>query len=369
MMKRKNKASFLLLLFILILILVCLISLFAIFRTAQVVEAKEAALTEGRVNIHLQQESSPFDVQREAYDTLLEQLYGGEHFTYYEIYNQYLIPSESMDTTRFCMEEGTTQIRCRQIGFNVQEAFGLSVEEGRSLAENDFVYAGIGTIPVLMGHEYKDRFSLGDIFSCDYLYITYSFQVVGFLSEGAVLNLPLSYTPLDDCIVMPMFGLPEYIDLESTRPLKIHLANRVSGHALAHPGEGAEAYAELEAILQDCTSAGTFSLSANSLEATGQMSVSFQLLSIGAGLAAAVVLIFILLLARKKMVPMRWWGVVLSFPLTAAPSFILMTLLAGLLYIHLPMQFRVILPMAIWGVVTLCLQLPRKGEATVQTEK
>lgn len=356
------------LLFILIFLMICLISLFAIFQTAQVVEAREAALTEGQVNIHLQQESSPFEVQREAYDTLLERLYGGEHFDYYEIYNQYLIPSESTDSSPIFMEE-ETELPCKQIGFNVQEAFGLSVEEGRNLTEKDFLYAGIGYIPVLMGHEYKDRFSLGDIFSCDYLYVTYPFQVVGFLPEGAVLNLPLSYTPLDDCIVMPMFDLPEYVDVESVEPLKIHLANKVSGQVLAHPGEGAEAYAELEAILHDCASAGTFSLNASSLEATGQMSVGFQLLSIGTGLAAAVVLILILLLTRKKMVPMRWWGVVLSFPLTAAPGFILMTLLAGLIYIHLPQLFRVILPMVIWGVVILCLQIPRKEKATVETEK
>lgn len=198
---------------------------------------------------------------------------------------------------------------------------------------------------------------MGDVFTCDYLYVTCSFQVIGFFPEGAVLGLPLSYTPLDTHIVMPMFALFEHIDLESIPPFKIHLANRVSGQVLAHPEEDREAYAELEEILAEYPSAGTFSLSSSSLLGGNTLT-----LSTAVAIAAVAVLVLTWALARSAL-PMKWWGTTLSFLLMAGFGVILLTALAGFLSVRLPMAVRLLLPSGIWASVLLCLQLPRKAQS------
>lgn len=131
-MKRKPCSR--ILIFALALLAEGLAALFFIFQAMQSVEAKELALTEGRVNIHIQQESSPFEVEREDYEALLARLYAGEHFEYYEIYNQFLLPSEGADSGLFYMEDGSEQIPCIQIGTNVQESLVFRSQRDGTLA-------------------------------------------------------------------------------------------------------------------------------------------------------------------------------------------------------------------------------------------
>jgi hypothetical protein len=72
-----------------------------------------------------------------------------------------------------------------QVSGNFLKEFGVSVAEGRSFLDSDFHYSPGETIPVLLGHDYREYLSLGDQLHGIYLGENMVFKVVGFLSDNA----------------------------------------------------------------------------------------------------------------------------------------------------------------------------------------
>ncbi|UNC93268.1 ABC transporter permease [Candidatus Contubernalis alkaliaceticus] len=72
-------------------------------------------------------------------------------------------------------------LKCLHISDNVFAEFGISVNEGRSFQERDFKLDLDDGAKVILGHEYKDIFSIGDTFEAFNLFENMSYEVVGFL--------------------------------------------------------------------------------------------------------------------------------------------------------------------------------------------
>lgn len=162
-------------------------------------------------------------------------------YTYYEIYSQYL-ENPSLQGTFYRAEsgelkEGAEAIYCTQISRNVIEDFQLEVSKGRLFSETDYVLGE--KIPVLMGHGYAEIYEIGDVFECNYLFDTYSFEVVGFLKEGSKISPNGENFGLDNQVVIPAFAIDE--TKEITPGLKIHYANKTSGTVIL-PRENAERF-------------------------------------------------------------------------------------------------------------------------------
>ncbi len=209
------------------------------------------------VYFRLQHESNPFIPEMSDYVALNTALNHADSFMYYEIYSQPLFVNEYTDPSQafFCDEPNV--INAIQISQNVQKDFALSLQSGRFLSTGDYSSNGTNHIPVLMGYNYLDSFKIGDVFSSDYLFDPYTFNVVGFLENGAHIETSLFTYELDSCVVIPSFNV-ENIS-ESTDGLLIHCSNQTSGVARASITESSVAYNELETLLKD-NAAGSYTV-------------------------------------------------------------------------------------------------------------
>ena len=110
-------------------------------------------------------------------------------------------PIESEDKSK-------KDVKCLHVSKNVFSEFGVTVSEGREFQNEDFHYDNGEYIPIILGHEYKDIFSLGQILDGEYLSETFKFKVIGFLPE--LTEIPVSGNTgtilCDRYIVMPAFS-------------------------------------------------------------------------------------------------------------------------------------------------------------------
>ncbi len=72
-----------------------------------------------------------------------------------------------------------------QVSERFLDEFGVTVDEGRRFQESDFQYQQGETIPVLLGHDYREFVLLGDYLHGIYLGENMVFKAVGFLSDDA----------------------------------------------------------------------------------------------------------------------------------------------------------------------------------------
>lgn len=219
----------------------------------------------GYIFIQLQHESNPINTDVNEYCELYNTLVESETYSYYELYQQPLDMQYIMDhapSTVSVEQNQYDRVPCVQISSNVISAFEIHVEVGELLSTNEFLYDGTKPIPVCMGSNYMQYCSIGDTFIADYLFDTYTFQVVGILAQGSVINNSLHFIILDDYIVMPSFNLDG--DLEQTDGLKIHYANKTSGMIRTLPSEYDQVISSIKPLL-DATSAGEYTISSSSL--------------------------------------------------------------------------------------------------------
>ena len=89
------------------------------------------------------------------------------------------------------------------------DIFGLSLDSGRLFTEEEFTVLDPTHVPVLLGYDYKDYFSIGDtfegyLFSSDYEANKTVFEVIGFISKGQ-LFMPISgsLNTYDNHVILP----------------------------------------------------------------------------------------------------------------------------------------------------------------------
>lgn len=101
-------------------------------------------------------------------------------------------------------QDGHTYEALDYVGLSPEafKEFDIGIESGRAFKDEEFNYKESGTIPVLLGSEYKDYFKIGDKFSA-LCYDEINCEVVGFLKKNSsyILNEKLTY--LDRSVVLP----------------------------------------------------------------------------------------------------------------------------------------------------------------------
>lgn len=109
-------------------------------------------------------------------------------------------PMESKD-------EFKKSVKCLHVSSNVFSEFGITVSEGREFQDEDFYYTAGEYVPIILGHEYKEVFSIGQILDGKYLDKTLKFRIMGFLPELTEIPAPGNRGTLlcDRYIVMPAF--------------------------------------------------------------------------------------------------------------------------------------------------------------------
>lgn len=232
------------------------------------------------VYFELQQESSPFDVPLENYVHFYSQLCNNLGFEYYECYLQYLeTSSESenfFDYETETLQKGCDAVLCVQISENLQNRNHFECYRGRLFDTKDFQYYG-GTIPVILGYEYRDVYQIGFQFTAIYLYQTYNFEVVGILDKDSMIQNPGATILLDKYVIMTGFNVCSMP--QENAGITIHYANKTSGCLVAPIEKFTETSNYIKQLLLDqkCGyyTIDVFPVKYNVIEKTGFDIVSF----------------------------------------------------------------------------------------------
>lgn len=227
----------------------------------------------GHIYITLQHESNPLDLPDEeqtleTFRTVYDSLRRTDLYTYYEIYRQPLDITHGFgafysQSARELSEDARSL--CVQISENVQNDFDLSILNGRSLCEEDYTHKKEDVIPVLMGFDYSKIYEVGDTFTANYLYSTYSFEVVGFLNDNCNITLSTGAIDLNKYIIMPSFEFensPQTAQEYVTQ--KIHYANKTSGKISVIQEKHDQACVYIQSIIND-SGIGDYSWTSSSL--------------------------------------------------------------------------------------------------------
>lgn len=114
------------------------------------------------------------------------------------------------------INDSVTRLNAMQIDKNYIEIFGLQIEDGRLFDDDDFTELDPDHVPVILGHDYSQFFSVGDTFKASYLeqmgtqpngktfdYMT--FEIIGFVKEDAFFYKIASDKPVpfDTYIIIP----------------------------------------------------------------------------------------------------------------------------------------------------------------------
>lgn len=193
------------------------------------IEERTLELDRGKIVLTIQHETDPTSLPDttgtiDCFRTLYQNLTTDNRYTYYEIYTQPLYLASGV------------VLQSVQISKNVCSDFNLNTVAGRLFDSLDFVWEKEDVIPVLMGSSFQSNYMIGDIFSAEYLFQTFSFQVIGFLTPGSDIIRSNGTILLDECVVMPSFEpCAQPNTSEEYLNQKIHWANRTSGKLYIEP--------------------------------------------------------------------------------------------------------------------------------------
>ncbi len=105
------------------------------------------------------------------------------------------------------------------IGKDVLETYGLEPESGRFFQDKDLAPIHTGdTVPIILGADYKEYYSLGDHIKGDIMIANVNFEVIGFLKKGATMKLielgHSKFVELDRFVVVPLPDYPNTMDTD-----------------------------------------------------------------------------------------------------------------------------------------------------------
>ncbi len=242
-------------------------------------DTADLAFNQGNIYIGIQHEANPLQLEDspktldsflQIYDTIRSSPY-----TYYEIYQQPLDCSLSQGQFFSNYYDNASsdsdQALCLQISENVQTDFDLSILSGRIFNADDFIHESGTTVPVIMGYEYSQMYSVGDVFSAGYLLSQFDFEIIGFLNNGCNISTSSFYIPLNRVVIIPSFQfreLPQSANEYVTQ--KIHYANKTSGKFKIPEEMFDEAYAFVTDLTAK-SNVGEYSLTSTSFEEINRM--------------------------------------------------------------------------------------------------
>ena len=111
-------------------------------------------------------------------------------------------------------EDGTvkskTNVKAFWLGNNVFDFFDLQLSEGNTFQEEDFILNPEEPISVVLGANYADEYSVGDIIDIRFIFAESEAKVIGFLKEGSNVYFKDTFLNLDNYVIMPMFLNDDY---------------------------------------------------------------------------------------------------------------------------------------------------------------
>lgn len=274
------------------------------------------AFDQGSIYIFIQHETNPLTLADS--EQTLDDFEGIIHslhnlpFSYYEIYQQPLDFSQNRMNDEYYsyttkeLSSSNDQVLSIQISENVQDDFKISVASGRKFFPEDFSLTRGQAIPVLMGSEYANFYSLGDTFSAHYLYSPFTFKIIGFLDSTSDISISVGSTDLDKYIVMPSFSF-DYLPATETEYVtqKIHLANKTSGIVRTNEDNFPSGWQEIEQLLNH-SDVGDYSWPSSSDEKKLlMMGYNIQVLIPVGFIASILTALSGLLLAKKYFIIQR----------------------------------------------------------------
>lgn len=205
----------------------------------------------GKIYFSIQHEGNPLAVRDiSQFQAVVKALSEIENSVYYEIYHQ---PLYQRDNSTGVLDINT--LSAVQISKNVQTDFKINLWAGRKFVDSDFLISD-RIIPIVIGYDLKDNFSIGDHFCAEYLFDDYEFVVVGILAQNSNIEISNGSYLLGDYIVMPNFEILD--DRMSTKGIKIHYADKSSGKIGTKIENGNYVLKEIERITKH-TEVGTYS--------------------------------------------------------------------------------------------------------------
>ncbi len=144
-----------------------------------------------------------------------------EHFEYCLEYKQpiYIADYRGGEKNIYGYEQGTIQkpaydeadgeirpytcVKALWIGDNIMEKFNLNLQEGRGFSKSDFYVTVEGKTAVILGSEYADNYTVGDVVYIDYVFYKRKAVVVGILEEGSNVIYDNTFLNLDRYVLVP----------------------------------------------------------------------------------------------------------------------------------------------------------------------
>lgn len=115
--------------------------------------------------------------------------------------------------------EKLSGIKNKIVSESILDKYNIKVCEGRMFTSEDFLLKNFNqVIPILLGNDFKNNYSVGDTIDGELNYFKFKFKVVGILEKNTLLN-PLdsnNLESLDTYIITPSFNVSDNIKFNST---------------------------------------------------------------------------------------------------------------------------------------------------------
>lgn len=110
-------------------------------------------------------------------------------------------PSENEDKSK-------KDVKCLHVSQNLFSEFGITVSDGREFKAEDFWHRNGECVPIILGNEYKNIFSIGQVLNGEYLCEDFKFEIIGFLPELTEIPSPgnMGIVSCDRYVIMPAFS-------------------------------------------------------------------------------------------------------------------------------------------------------------------
>ncbi len=105
-------------------------------------------------------------------------------------------------------DKSKKDVKCLHVSQNLFSEFGITVSDGREFKTEDFVHKNGECVPIILGNEYKNIFSIGQVLNGEYLFEDFKFEIIGFLPE--LTEIPslgdMRIISCDRYAIMPAFS-------------------------------------------------------------------------------------------------------------------------------------------------------------------
>lgn len=105
-------------------------------------------------------------------------------------------------------DKSKKDVKCLHVSQNLFSEFGITVSDGREFKTEDFAHKNGECVPIILGNEYKNIFSIGQILNGEYLFEDFKFEIIGFLPE--LTEIPslgdMGIISCDRYAIMPAFS-------------------------------------------------------------------------------------------------------------------------------------------------------------------